>query len=88
MDCELVLREKARAAIRGGKLPAFRRPDRAWSGPGIGALCAVCGLAVQRYDLEFEIQFEHDGASPELDRFHLHLLCFAVWELERHSWPK
>jgi hypothetical protein len=82
---EAALREKARAAIRSGKLPALRRPDRAWSGHGVGAPCAVCQLPIQRYDLEFEIQFEHDGAPPELDRFQLHLRCFAVWELERHA---
>jgi hypothetical protein len=34
-------------------------------------------------ELEYEVQFAHDGASPGLDKYHLHLRCFAVWELER-----
>jgi hypothetical protein len=29
------------------------------------------------------VEFAHDGANPGLDKFHLHLRCFAVWELER-----
>jgi hypothetical protein len=32
--------------------------------------------------MEFEIQFERDGRNPGLDKFHVHLQCFAVWELE------
>ena len=83
---EVILREKARAAIQRGTLPAFRRPERAWAGPGVDAACAVCELRVRPHDLEFEIQFGHHGAgtSEQLDRFHLHLRCFAAWELERH----
>jgi hypothetical protein len=30
--------------------------------------------------MEFEIQFGHDGG---LDKFHVHLQCFAAWEFER-----
>lgn len=30
--------------------------------------------------VEFEIEFEHDGA-PDLDKFHVHIRCFAAWEL-------
>jgi|ERR671918_94702 hypothetical protein len=35
MADEIVLREKARAVVKSGKLPS-RRPDRTWSGPGVG----------------------------------------------------
>jgi len=80
------LRERARAAVQNGKLPA-RRPDRTWSGPGVGALCAICELPVRRDELELEfegeIQFEHDGGSPGLNYLHLHIRCFAAWEFER-----
>ena len=38
-----------------------------------------------RDEMEFEIQFEHDGAMPGLDKFHVHIRCFAVWELERKT---
>ena len=82
MPDEAVLREKARDAVRNGKLPP-RVPDRIWGGPGVGAACSVCGLTIAKTELELEIQFAHDGASPELDRFHVHVRCFAVWELER-----
>ena len=81
---EQVLREKARAVVQAGKLPA-RRPDRTWGGPGVGAPCAVCGVPVGKDQLEFEIQFARDGDNPGLDKYHVHIRCFAVWELERGS---
>jgi hypothetical protein len=81
---EDTLREKARVALRNGKLPN-RRPDRTWGGPGVGAMCAVCGLPVRSSEMEFEIEFAHDGDSPGLDKYHVHLRCFAAWELERQS---
>lgn len=82
MPDELVLREKARDTIRNGKLPQ-RAPDRVWGGPGVGAPCSVCELPVKKDEMEFEIQFAHDGASPGLDKFHIHIRCFAAWEFER-----
>jgi hypothetical protein len=82
MPDEAILREKARAVLRTGKLPS-RRPDRTWGGPGVGALCSVCELPVKKDELEFEIQFARDGDNPGLDKFHVHIRCFAAWELER-----
>jgi hypothetical protein len=38
---------------------------------------------VGRDELEFEIQFAHDGSNPGLDKYHVHLRCFAAWEFER-----
>jgi len=35
--------------------------------------------------MEFEIQFAHDGSNPGLDKYHVHIRCFAAWELERGS---
>jgi hypothetical protein len=82
-----MLREKARAGVRSGKLPR-RRPDRTWGGPGVGALCAVCELPVTQAEMEFEIQFTRDGSNPGLDKFHVHIRCFAAWEFERrHAQP-
>ena len=78
------LREQARTVIEAGKLPA-RRPDRTWGGPGVGAPCAVCGVPVGKDQLEFEIQFARDGDSPGLDKYHVHVRCFAAWEFERGS---
>jgi len=82
MPDEKALRAKAQEVIRTGKLPN-RRPDRTWGGPGVGAFCQICDEPVKRDQLEFEIQFERDGDNPGLDKFHVHIQCFAVWELER-----
>jgi hypothetical protein len=82
MPDEKILREKARAAITRGRFPV-RRPDRTWGGPGVGAACAVCELPVRTDELEFEIQFVHDGGDPGLDKYHVHVRCFAAWEFER-----
>ena len=84
MPDESLLREKAREAIRAGKLPS-RRPDRMWGGPGVGECCAICGELVTRDQLELEIQFAYVGAADRLHDFHLHVQCFAAWELERRQ---
>jgi hypothetical protein len=55
--------------------------------PGVGVPCAVCARPVTSEEIEYEVQFAHDGANPGLARFHLHLRCFAVWELERTKVP-
>jgi hypothetical protein len=82
MPEESDLRATAREVIRTGKLPN-RRPDRTWGGPGVGASCTICGEPVTTEQLEFEIQFAVDGDEPGLDKFHVHVRCFAAWELER-----
>jgi hypothetical protein len=82
MPDEPMLRQKAREAVRTGKLPA-RHPDRTWGGPGVGAPCTICELPVTKDQMELEIQFAHDGAVPGLDKFHVHVRCFAAWEFER-----
>jgi hypothetical protein len=82
MPDEALRREQARAAIQSGKLPA-RSPDRTWGGPGVGAECSVCTRPVTKAELEFEIQFARNGDNPGLDKFHVHVRCFAFWELER-----
>ena len=79
MPDEKILREQARTAIRDGKLPS-RPADRTWGGPGVGASCSVCGAPITKDQMEFEIQFARDGG---LDKFHVHIRCFAAWELER-----
>jgi hypothetical protein len=82
MSDESLLREKARAAIQTGKLPS-RTPTRTWGGPGVNAPCEICGIAVTADQMEFEIQFARDGDNPGLDKFHVHIRCFAAWEFER-----
>ena len=82
MPDEPILREKARAAVETGKLPS-RAPTRTWGGPGVGADCSVCGVPVGPDEMEFEIQFARDAGKPGLDKFHVHIRCFAAWEFER-----
>ena len=84
MPDEQVLRAKAREAVANGELPS-RRPDRTWGGPGVGATCVVCGEPVTRQQMEFEIQFERDDDNPGMDKYHIHLRCFAAWEFERRK---
>jgi integrase len=48
MPDEAILREKARDAVRSGKLPA-RRPDRTWGGPGVGAPCTILWRLCKTY---------------------------------------
>jgi hypothetical protein len=83
MPDEPLLREKAREAIRVEKLPS--RPDHMWGGPGAGERCVICDELVTRDQLELEIQFAYDGAADRLHDFHLHVRCFAAWELERRQ---
>jgi hypothetical protein len=86
MPNEAALRRLARLVLENGQLPRHD-PDRTWGGPGVGAPCAVCGYPITREEIEYEVQFAHDGATPGLARHHLHLRCFAVWELERTKLP-
>ena len=86
MPNEAELRKLAREVLRKGTLPR-REPDRTWGGHGVGAPCAVCGEPVRHDQIEYEIQFAHDGANPGLDKYHLHLRCFAAWEMERTKLP-
>ena len=84
MPDEAHLREQALGAIRDGRIPV-RQPDRTWGGPGVGAACSVCSLPIGKDQLEFEIQFIHHGRDPGLDKYHVHVRCFAAWEFERRG---
>ena len=84
MPDEMLLREQARAAIRSGKLPA-QQADRTWGGAGVGAPCAVCATPITKDQMEIEIEFAHNGAAPGLDKYHVHVRCFAAWEFERNK---
>jgi hypothetical protein len=79
---EQAVRAKVREVLQAGKLPT-RKPDRTWGGSGVGDPCAVCDLPVERDQLEFEIEFARDGDDLGLDKYHVHVRCFAAWELER-----
>src|SRR4030095_4828484 len=84
VSSELLLREEARAAIHLGKLP-WRQPDRLWGGHGVGIVCALCRRLVARDQFDVAVEFARNGPGPGLDKYHLHLRCFAAWEFEREQ---
>jgi len=47
--------------------------------------CIVCGEAVTKDQLEMQVEFSENGSSPALGIFHIHVRCFAAWELERRQ---
>ncbi|HEY1889463.1 MAG TPA: hypothetical protein VGG63_03610 [Steroidobacteraceae bacterium] len=93
MGDDSVLRARAREAMKSGNLP-HHRPQSVWGGPGSGEPCAVCDEAVDKEDVELELQFSSDGEAGTL-HYHVHARCFAAWEIERriggsngHSLPR
>jgi hypothetical protein len=76
------LRKLVREALHAGKLPR-REPDYTWGGNGCGATCTICQELVRADQVEYEVQFAHDGSRRGMDQFHMHFRCFAVWERER-----
>lgn len=79
-DAETALRGGGQQALRRAALPE-RRPDGIWGGPGAGACCTICGAGVSRDEVELEIEFARDD-GPGVDRYHVHVCCFAAWEAE------
>jgi hypothetical protein len=82
MSDDNVLREKVREVIQAGPLPN-RPPRRMWGGPGVGADCTMCNMSIQRDELELEIEYVRDGNADTVDKYHVHVRCFATWERER-----
>jgi hypothetical protein len=78
MPDEPHLREQARAAIQSGKIPS-RNPDRTWGGPGVNATCTICDLPVAKDQLEMQVEFARGEAPYGLDKYHIHIRCFAAW---------
>ena len=84
-DVESIQRRQAREAIESGRMPR-KHPDWVCSGPGVGALCSVCGVPNQKAETEFEVQFT--GNTPPIPELHhVHPRCHAMWELMRRM-PK
>jgi hypothetical protein len=49
--------------------------------PAANETCPVCERLVRHEDLELQIEFERPEGG--LDKFHVHVRCFAAWEFER-----
>jgi hypothetical protein len=84
MSDEKMLREKARAAVQIGKIPNYR-PERTWGGPGVSVICgsARCRLLRTRWSSRFSSPVM--ATTPGLDKFHVHIRCFAAREFERRG---
>jgi hypothetical protein len=61
---ETALRDRAREALRSGKLPN-RNADHTWGGPGEGACCAVCSAPVGPAETEFELANRSEAGSSD-----------------------
>ena len=83
------LRRRARLAIESQKIPN-RHPHQLRGGHGVGRPCAICELAVNQNELEYEVQFSRE-ANPKgrvsgddhFQVFHVHIHCFSAWDVER-----
>ena len=94
MPDEQALREKAREAMRVGKIP-IAKPARIFGGPMVGgAACSVCDGPIGPREISLEIEsyapagekseaLQRLRVVPEARRYHLHLRCLAAWEFER-----
>jgi len=82
MPGETLLRDAAREAVEQCKL-SNRQHDRLRGGPGVGAPCRVCDRPVEKDEMEFEVEFARDGGAPHFHGYHVHVRCFAAWELAR-----
>ena len=80
---EIALRQRARQAMEAGKLPE-RRPARMWGGRGSGGNCAICGSTLDPDGPELDLEFS-DGTGGAATNHHVHVRCFAAWELERDA---
>ena len=68
------LRQRAREAIRGGKIP--QHPvKRMWGGPGAGEACTICSQPVGGLGIDLEF-------SQETAKYAVHIDCFAAWQAE------
>jgi hypothetical protein len=80
---EQELRRRARAALDLGLMPRDR-PKGLWGGNGSGESCPVCGQCIDAAEMELEVEFEFPEVNAQgVREFHLHLPCFAAWEIER-----
>jgi hypothetical protein len=80
---EQELRRQARTALNLGQIPRDR-PKGLWGGNGSGEQCPVCRHPVDKAEMELEVEFASAEVSARgVREFHLHLPCFAAWEVER-----
>jgi len=70
----------ARARMASGELPCGTAPLRMWGGYGSGKVCVVCGKAIERAEVEIEVE-ETVGGTPKLVGW-FHGVCQSIWQRE------
>jgi hypothetical protein len=75
---ETELRRVARDRMASGQLPRVV-PLQMWGGKGAGRLCALCDNAIERDEMELEVEGGIDGESVP-SRFHV--ACHSLWRFE------
>ena len=69
--------------IQGAKLPS-RRPDNMWAGRSNGGDCAICGTALERGEMEYELEYFRNDTDPGVDAHRVHIRCFTarIWKVQ------
>ncbi len=75
---ELELRAMIAARLGAGILPS-ERPTRTYAGPGEGATCDCCGIAITERDVQFEVDFA-TSAEARRSTFVAHRECHRIWQ--------
>ena len=78
MNADNILQAKARALIDAGHLPSTL-PTRTWGGPGAGATCSVCSVAIGQHEIDIELELAAANASSATSH-HFHVRCLAALE--------
>ena len=78
------LRRNALAAMQAEVIP-HHSPLHIWGGSGSGQKCPICSQLIDPADVELELEFAPAGLEDSSRELHLHLPCFAAWELVRTS---
>ena len=76
------IRALARQALEDGRLPR-REPDGTWGGKAADVPCAICGERIRPDHWSTSCNSGMTASKRGVDVFHLHLRCFAAWEMER-----
>jgi hypothetical protein len=74
-----------RDVAEAGTLPD-RRPDNMWAGRSAGTECAICGAAVSRDEMEYELEYARNGPDWGVDTYHVHIPCFTARISKVRDW--
>jgi hypothetical protein len=79
---------KTKEAVVGGQEGLFMTaqrlpnepPPNAWAGASTGGSCAVCGRAIERHEMEYEVDFSPSAEGAPQASYYFHVRCFMEWE--------